>query len=210
MASLSNDRSTKQSRQSKSDLPTYTIDLSLPPSQRYVQIATDFAPQLRYIVPLFDAVVLSYLPHALLKPVKLLARVLLRRVFSSEETAELKGISAATSIQLHLLVAFNVLLDSLMGCTSGGVRVRPRVRAGQWQQAEANRMLHFRTLDWDMPGLRRLMVVLEYVRSGEDGGRVVLGRSITYAGFIGVLTGVRSVVVLYESGSFHSISVFFH
>lgn len=55
------------------------------------------------------------------------------------------------------------------------------------------RMMHLRTLDWGMDELRDLIVVLEFVRSkGEDPDKVI-GRCITYAGFTGILTGVRWV-----------------
>ena len=49
-------------------------------------------------------------------------------------------------------------------------------------------MLHFRTLDWGMDPLRQLVVELEFVR--RTGGPVI-ATSITYFGYVGVLTGVR-------------------
>lgn len=49
-------------------------------------------------------------------------------------------------------------------------------------------MVHFRTLDWGMDSLRRVLVHLDFVL--EPDGEVVAS-SITYAGFVGVLTGVR-------------------
>jgi hypothetical protein len=49
-------------------------------------------------------------------------------------------------------------------------------------------MVHFRTLDWGMPSLRRVLVHLDFVL--EPHGEVVAS-SITYAGLVGVLTGVR-------------------
>jgi hypothetical protein len=163
------------------DPPKYTIDLSLPPSERYVQLATDFKPQLSSIIGLFDDVVgCLRLPVSF---VRFLARLMLRKVYSTEETAELRGISKACGIKLYLLVALNTFLDLLMGCTSGGVRTRER-------RGEDTKMLHFRTLDWGMDSLRKLVVNLEFV--GEKGGSVI-ARSITYAGFVGVLTGVRFV-----------------
>lgn len=85
---------------------------------------------------------------------------------------------------MYLLVAFNVLLDLFMGCSSGGAAVRDDEAPGG-----GTRMLHFRTLDWGMPPLRRLVVQLDYrLRAHGD----VAASSITYAGFVGVLTGVRS------------------
>jgi hypothetical protein len=92
---------------------------------------------------------------------------------------------------MYFLVALNVLLDSFLGCTSGGVLTRPQSSAGSSDRSE--RMMHFRTLDWGMSPLRNVLVVLEFVRSKSKEPEKVLARTITYAGFVGVLTGVRYV-----------------
>ncbi|KAK3703244.1 hypothetical protein LTR37_014584 [Vermiconidia calcicola] len=94
-----------------------------------------------------------------------------------------QGISKATGVEMYLLVCFNVLLDLFMGCSSGGAAVR----AGM-DMDSGSKMVHFRTLDWGMPALRRVVVQLDYVLE-KDGP--VIANSITYAGFVGVLTGVR-------------------
>lgn len=173
----------------QSAIPTYRIDLSLPPAERYVKLATDFAPKMREITPLFDVVLASAIPWEILRRfVKFLAFLLLRRVHSPEETQELAGIAKASGVAMYILVALNVLLDSLLGCTSGGVLTRPQKRGGLQSTA---RMLHFRTLDWGMPELRRVLVVLEFVRSGSEDPDRVIARTVTYAGFVGALTGVR-------------------
>lgn len=147
-------------------IPRYTIDLSLPPFERYQHLAKAFLPEIASLTTLFEEVV----PTPLFRT---LASVLLRRVYSQEQTAELRGIQHVTQVGMHLLVSLNVLLDLMMGCTSGGVR------------AHGDRMLHFRTLDWDMPALRKIIVHLDYVR---DGARVAA--CVTYVGYVGVLTGV--------------------
>ncbi|KLJ12471.1 hypothetical protein EMPG_12498 [Blastomyces silverae] len=162
--------------------PVYRIDLSLPPAQRYVEVAGAYRERMRSLTSLFDEVVESILPTVNIRWVKHAARLLLRRLYTHEETEEIKGISQTTDIPLYLLVSLNVLLDLLMGCTSGGARCRDAQNAD-------SKMLHFRTLDWDMDGLRELIVQLEFVRSPHT--EQVLARSITYVGFVGVLTGVR-------------------
>lgn len=149
-------------------LSTYTIDLSLPPLQRYQRIATDFLPHLASLTTLFDEIV----PRPAFRG---LARLLLRRLNSKEQTEELRGIHLITGIGMQLLVAFNVLLDLFMGCTSGEVKLSREAR-----------MLHFRTLDWAMNPLRKVIVELEYVREG-----VIVASAISYVGYVGVLTGVR-------------------
>lgn len=83
---------------------------------------------------------------------------------------------------MYLLISFNVILDLLMGCSSGGAAVRDD------DSASGTKMVHFRTLDWGMDPLRRVLVQLDYVL--EPHGDIVAS-SINYAGFVGVLTGVR-------------------
>ncbi|KAL4916641.1 beta subunit of N-acylethanolamine-hydrolyzing acid amidase-domain-containing protein [Aspergillus aurantiobrunneus] len=164
--------------------PTHRINLSLPPATRYAAIARLYRPKLLTITSLFDDLVLSVFPPSYLPRIKLLARLLLRRVYDDEENQEIRGIADTTGIDLYLVVALNVLLDLLMGCTSGAALSSPSEGQG------GQRMLHFRTLDWDMPLLRQLLVKLEFVSSDAEDSPV-LATNITYVGFVGVLTGIR-------------------
>ncbi|KAJ9668450.1 hypothetical protein H2201_001498 [Coniosporium apollinis] len=159
--------------------PIYTIDLSRPPAERYIELAEDFKPQLLGLTGLFTEVLESFGLGSHIKAIMTLARLFLWRLHSNEQTEELRGICKVTGIDMYLLVAFNTLLDLFMGCTSGGVRVK---------DGNSSKMLHFRTLDWGMDALRKVVVELEFVDRphGE-----VIARSITYAGFVGVLTAVR-------------------
>ncbi|KAE8373598.1 beta subunit of N-acylethanolamine-hydrolyzing acid amidase-domain-containing protein [Aspergillus bertholletiae] len=166
--------------------PVFKIDLSLPPAERYIRVARQYHGHLVSITSLFDQLITDILPKSLLPWIKRLSRLFLRRLYTNEETEEIKGISCATGIELYLLVSFNVLLDLLMGCTSGAALTKPDSSTGQQSQP---RLLHFRTLDWGMDGLRKLLVCFEYVR-GPDYD-TVLATNITYIGFVGVLTGVR-------------------
>jgi hypothetical protein len=159
--------------------PVYTIDLSLPPAQRYIAAVRDHLMPIRLLPAIFDNLLESVkLPKA---AIHFVTRMLLRKVYSKEQTEELRGISETAEIPMCLLVAYNVLLDLFMGCTSGGAHV-------QLTDHEAPRMMHFRTLDWDMPELRDVAVQFDYVaRPGGD----VIARTIGYVGFVGVLTGLR-------------------
>lgn len=161
--------------------PIYVIDLSLPPAERYVRLAKDYRKEILQLTALFDEV-LPILHQGLpIGFVKRAARICLHRVYSNEQTEELRGISEAAGVDMFLLIAFNTFLDLFMGCTSGAARTEVSVGG-------PSRMLHFRTLDWGMDGLRKVIVQLNFI--GTAGGEVI-ARSITYAGFVGVLTGVR-------------------
>ena len=161
--------------------PRYTVDLSLPPEERYKHIAEDFREEIKALPSIFDEILklVRFVPRPLLI---LASWLLLRRLYDPEEHREIKGISKVTAVPIYLLVAFNVLLDLFMGCTSGGARVN--VDSGP----STTKMLHFRTLDWGMDPLRKVVVELNFV---ERAGGPVIATSITYFGYVGVLTGVR-------------------
>ncbi|EEP79073.1 predicted protein [Uncinocarpus reesii 1704] len=161
--------------------PVYRIDLSLPPAERYVELATIYRDHLHSLTGLFYELASSLHPKISPDWIERAARFFLRRLCTHEETEEIRGISKVTGIDMYLLVSFNVLLDLLMGCTSGAALTK--------RHSEDPTMLHFRTLDWSMDGLRKLIVQLEFVRSPDT--ETVLATSITYVGFVGVLTGVR-------------------
>ncbi|KAF2719015.1 hypothetical protein K431DRAFT_287191 [Polychaeton citri CBS 116435] len=171
----------KKASDKPTEPPTFAIDLSLPPEERYLEVCAAFKDEMRGLTSLFDEVVggiTQVIPEWLFKRI---CSLMLRKVYDGEENAELKGISKATGVEMYLLVCFNVLLDLFMGCSSGGARIRADTAGG-------TKMVHFRTLDWGMPALRRVVVQLEY-KLCSDGP--IIARSITYAGFVGVLTGVK-------------------
>ncbi|KAL0059063.1 hypothetical protein AAF712_014240 [Marasmius tenuissimus] len=159
--------------------PLYQIDLSLPPKERYKEISCDYKTRLQRISPLYDEI-LDYTTFPWL--FKGIAKLLLRRVYSEEENDEITGISETTGISKHLVVAFNTFLDLLSGCVSGGTRVVDAAGSN----GTSGKVVHFRGLDWEMDVLRSLTICVEYIRDGQ-----VVARGVTYAGYVGVLTGVR-------------------
>ncbi|KAI5365455.1 Putative Acid ceramidase [Septoria linicola] len=164
--------------------PRFTIDLSLPPEQRYLHVCAAFQEEVAGLTSLFDEVVAGMLYQVPLKWVHFVCRILLRSVYDREENKELKGISKATGVSMYLLICFNVLLDLFMGCSSGGAAV---------SDGNGTKTLHFRTLDWGMPSLRKVVVQLDF--QIEKNGPIVAS-SLTYVGYVGVLTGVRKSMSL--------------
>lgn len=160
--------------------PRFTINLALPPEQRYSEVCTALQSEIINLPTLFDEVVGGMAPWIGTIWLHHLCRLFLRGVYNREENRELKGISKATGVPTYLLVCLNVLLDLFMGCSSGGAAVA--------DASGGSKMAQFRTLDWGMPALRRTVIHLDFVT--KDSGPVIAS-SITYAGFVGVLTGVR-------------------
>ncbi|KAI1619474.1 N-acylsphingosine amidohydrolase [Exophiala viscosa] len=167
--------------------PRFTIDLSLNPEDRYKALAREYKTQIQGLTTLFDDLLQDVgLPTSYHGSINRIARLLLRRVKSPIETAELRGIAEVAGVPMYLLVSFNTILDLLMGCTSGAVKTLE-----QGQRGSEAKLLHFRTLDWTMDPLRSVVVQLDFVRTELADPSRVVARSITYVGFVGVLTGVR-------------------
>ena len=82
--------------------PIYIIDLSRPPRERYTEVALAFKDRVQSLPVLFDQLAEDVGLNKIWA--QRLARLLLRRVKRSEETEELRGISAVTGIDLYLLV----------------------------------------------------------------------------------------------------------
>lgn len=175
--------------ESEEIIPRFVVDLSRPPEHRYDHIVPHLQTQVDScdLSSIFDDLLHQFVGPVMAKGLGFVARIALRRVYRSEETAELAGIARAFGIPIHLLVAFNVLLDLLLGCTSGGVRAVDSEQ--QPASSRTPRMLHFRTLDWGMDTLRKLTVQLDFVHFA---GGPVVATSVTYLGYVGVLTGVRN------------------
>lgn len=174
--------------------PLYSIDLSLPPQSRYTTICNDFKHEISEMTGIYDDI-LDSTPYPRL--LGFLATLLLRRVHSHEETAEIRGIAQATGVPLNLVVAYNTFLDLFSGCISGGVKAK-----------DVGGIVHFRGLDWGMDPLRDLIIRVEYVRDGK-----VVARGVTYAGYVGCLTGVReglSMSLNYRANINSKSSIFSH
>ncbi|KAK7415023.1 hypothetical protein QQX98_006160 [Neonectria punicea] len=170
------------------DIPTFRIDLARPPELRYVDVAASFGPRIKTLGHVFDELLESMLGSKWLASIaKFAAWLFLRRVHDGEQTREIKGFIDIAGVDLYLVVALNVFLDVMMSCTAGCVQVD--TKHGEHQAAGSN-LMHFRTLDWGLDPLRDILVILEYVDTSKDPDHVI-ATSITYAGFVGVLTGIR-------------------
>ncbi|QDS76125.1 hypothetical protein FKW77_006855 [Venturia effusa] len=159
--------------------PTYTIDLSLPPAERYIEVATDYKEMLVNLPTVIEDHFKASGHSAVYRATKRLAKLFLRRSHSREQTEELRGISRASGVEMYLLVAINALADGVVFCTSGGVKVDDR---GE------NNMFHFRTMEVNNNIIRALVVQFEYVEKLHG---TVVARSIGHVGLVGILTGVR-------------------
>ncbi|KAF3940916.1 hypothetical protein ABW19_dt0202229 [Dactylella cylindrospora] len=163
--------------------PVFIVDMDLPPRQRYKAIGIAFKAQLLHLTGIWDEIFTGFPYRGF---IEFIAPFILRRVFNSEEQEEIKGLVEATGIPLFLIVAYNSFLDTFMGCTSGAVRLVKDPNGIDGLDEDRDKMVHFRTLDWGMDELRAVAIQISYHRGGK-----IIAQALTYAGFVGTLTGVR-------------------
>ncbi|KAJ0312402.1 hypothetical protein COL5a_002080 [Colletotrichum fioriniae] len=178
----------------RDDIPIYKIDMGKPAEERYIELAKDLAPKIREVSLLFDEVIEAIFPSGLSGFAKVTSRLTLRKVFDPEQTKEIKSIAEAAGIPVHQLMALNTFLDLMLGCTSGAALVKgdcKRKAGGD----DPDHLMHFRTLEWGMDILRDILVIIEYINTS-NGSNEVIARSVTYAGFVGMLTGVRHRIMV--------------
>ena len=163
----------------------YTIDLNLPPEQRWTKCVQDHIR----IMPALNLAYNKALDQHLgkyTKPVfNRISKHLQSRLIKQEWQQELKAIAELSGQSYDMFFNLNIGydLENVFGCTSA-----------IFFDSKLQQMVHFRTLDWDMPILKDLTIIADFVKDSR-----VIYSAVTWVGFIGVYTAVS------ESG--HSISL---
>lgn len=151
------------------DVPRYVINLDAPPEDRWNDIIVAFREHLPAAVAMADQI-LGGAGSSVVEPV-LSALARCGHVYYG---AELKGIAKASGLPLGRVVMLQIAYEAFAACTSIVV------------DGADGHPLHIRTMDWEMEALKALTVELDFVRAGE-----VVCRASSWAGYVGVLTGLR-------------------
>jgi len=159
------------------NVPKYIVNLDLPPSKRWSIIVKDFKHEFDGIRKYIDEMIKGLLGSTFGSVVKKVVSGFLNlvnrtgAVFFSEE---LKAIAEQTGQPLGEIVLLQLSYELFATCTS-------------ILKSDSNgNVLHCRTMDWDMPALKKLTIEVEFQRGGNP---VFYGT--TWAGYVGVLTGMR-------------------
>ena len=162
----------------------YIIDLDLPPGDRWDHVIRDNDAELRQLSENFTSILKSQFNGTIARLRKYVLRPLCStKPIHNTYSKELAGIAKITStygLSYGDLVLFNTALDFLAKCTS----VVASTSEGQ---------IHARTLDWDLPELKRLTIVVTFVRKGSP-----MYKGVTFVGCVGLLTGVRILTPAYS------------
>uniref|UniRef100_A0A674EFU4 Acid ceramidase n=1 Tax=Salmo trutta TaxID=8032 RepID=A0A674EFU4_SALTR len=168
----------------KGSVTWYTIDLDLPPSERWKLIITDKKAEVRAIRDLANAFVPSgKLIDLVDKDLPLIVNTL---PYPFNE--EIKGIATASGVPLGEVVLFNIFYEVFTVCTSLVA-----------EDSNGN-LIHGRNMDfglfmgWDMKNrswlitekLKPLVVNIDFQR-----GNKTVFKSTNFAGYVGMLTGIK-------------------
>ncbi|XP_028657918.1 acid ceramidase [Erpetoichthys calabaricus] len=172
----------------KSTVAWYTIDLDTPPYKRWNQLLSDKKAELAMLNQVIKDLANAFVPSG--KLVDLVDKKLpsLIETFPSPFHDELKGIADVSGVPLGEVLLFNIFYEVFTVCTS--------VVA----EDSAGKLFHARNMDfglflgWDVKN--HTWVVTEYLRplvvnlDFQKGNKTVF-KSTSFAGYVGMLTGVK-------------------
>ena len=150
--------------------PRYQVSLDDPPETRWNGVVTDYLDHLPAALEMVDDLIgTGWLSEFVLSGFGALTRLGLVHF-----GGEIKGIAQAAGVPIGKVALLQVAYEAFAACTSIVVE-------GQAHP------LHIRTMDWDMPALQALTIEVDFVSQGKT-----LFSATTWAGYVGVLTGVRA------------------
>ena len=147
------------------EIETFEIDLDADPEDRWTEVSVRYTKKIKKLLKYCDLILGS-----ITYPATWLAWLFSESVFYIDE---LRGIAHDTGIDLSQLILMQLCYEVCACCTSVIVD-------------KDDRTYHYRTMDWAMEELKDMTIEVCFTRSG-----IELYRATCWAGYVGVLTGVR-------------------
>jgi len=155
----------------------YVIDLDQPPAKRWTHVVQREEVVLRRFARDLDSILRQQFGPMVANARKSLLRPLFHwKPLFTTFSQELTGIARETGkygLSYGDLVFFNCALDFLAKCTSAVA-------------STSQGQMHVRTLDWNMPFLKDLVIEVSFVSRG-----TIVCKGVTFLGCVGLLTGMR-------------------
>ncbi|XP_068870038.1 acid ceramidase [Aphelocoma coerulescens] len=172
----------------KGNIPTYVINLDLPPSKRWDDLMRDKKTELKTVVQNIKDIANTFFPSG--KVVDIVDNKIahLTATLPYPFNEELQGIANSSGIPLGEIVIFNIFYEIFTVCTS--------IVA----EDKTGKLYHARNLDfglflgWDVKNnswtltreLKPLVVLLDFQRNNKT-----VFKSTNFAGYIGMVSGVK-------------------
>ena len=158
-------------------LPRYSIDLDLPPEERWYQVAKDHKDGLYATIQLFRSQFQSTFVMLSIMGADL------QQYFPEPYASEMKSFLKYTNLTVGEIVFTNMIYE-LTAFGRGGLghhactSIVAKMASGQ--------IIHGRNLDYGVAPLRNITIIVDFQKSGKT---VYTGT--TFAGFVGLLTGQK-------------------
>lgn len=167
-------------------LPEYDIDLSAPPSERWTALITEYRQEILEVVKWYKKNNSTLTSGAIPK-----LAGFLNRSGSILHGQEIASIASTVGVKTGIVALLQFIYEINSCCTSV---------VTHYQESDRSlRPQHCRSMDWPLDILKRLSVVVRFVKNGQ-----VLYRAVTWVGYVGILTAVSdscSVAVNFRAGS---------
>uniref|UniRef100_A0A8C5T753 Acid ceramidase n=1 Tax=Malurus cyaneus samueli TaxID=2593467 RepID=A0A8C5T753_9PASS len=172
----------------KGNIPTYVINLDLPPSKRWDDLIRDKKTELKTVVQNIKDIANTFFPSGKIVDIVDHKIAHLTATLPYPFNEELQGIANSSGIPLGEIVIFNVFYEIFTVCTS--------IVA----EDKTGKLYHARNLDfglflgWDVKNnswtltreLKPLVVLLDFQRNNKT-----VFKSTNFAGYIGMVSGVK-------------------
>ncbi|KAG9259665.1 acid ceramidase [Astyanax mexicanus] len=166
----------------------YTVDLDLPPSERWKGVITDKQKELASMIQAIKDLADAFVPSGRLIDLVDRDLPLMVDTLPYPFNEEIRGIATASGVPLGEVVLFNIFYEIFTVCTSLVA-----------EDPDGN-LIHARNLDfglfmgWDLKNrswvitekLKPLVVNIEFTRNNHT-----VFKSTNFAGYVGMLTGIR-------------------
>ena len=154
--------------QINTDCPEFTIHLDYPPDKRWNKVISYFKEYIPKATKIAEQM-LGKNTVRLLQPIMNLATYSNSIMYKEE----LLSISKQTNINPGLLLLLQLVYEAFAACTSVIVKTE-------------RHPIHIRTMDWDLPILKKLTFQAKFKFKNKT-----LFTGTTWAGYLGILTGMR-------------------
>lgn len=160
-------------------IPKYKINLDLPPKERWIEVASDYKKEIYQISEEIKDV-LGVLDTALLFMIRKAGTSVINYFKNNNKLLycqELESISEITKVAFEDLVLSQIIYEFCSACSSVAYR------------ASDGKMVCLRTMDWDMPELRKITINLDFIKNNK-----VIYSATSWAGMVGLFTVVKKDV----------------
>jgi len=147
-------------------IPKFKIDLDEAPENRWNAVVKAYKNKFDGVMNVMDKLLEGFMGTIL----SWVTWYNSDRVFYIEE---LKAISEKSGVALERLIILQLCYELFACCTSVLIN-------------ENDKIIHYRTMDWEMPELKDLTIDVDFVRKGH-----IIFSATTWAGYVGVMTATK-------------------